>query len=47
MGNYELTQALIWWNELSSDERRMFSGTKNQHLLTGREILTIFKQQNK
>ncbi len=47
MGNYELTQALIWWNELSSDERRMFSGNKNQHLLTGREILTIFKQQNK
>lgn len=46
MGNYELSLAM-WWSELTSEERRKLSGTKNQHLLTGREILTIFKQQNR
>jgi len=44
MGNYELSLAMLWWSELTSEERRKLSGTKNQHLLTGREILTIFKQ---
>ena len=45
--NYELSLAMLWWNELTDAERGFLSGNKRPHNLTGREILTIFKQQNK